>query len=99
MESIDNVNMADQQHPTTNEATADPDAHRRPTTVQKGRYMSRGEDRHPPIYTSQILLFPSTRPGRMIRRKTRHSGKCYFGDAIIYKAKVLPELCFRTLKD
>ena len=90
--------MADQQATITG-TTDDRDAHRRQTKVRTGRYMSRGEDRHPPIYTSQILLFPSTRPGRMIQRKTSDpQANVTFGDAIIYKATGSTRVMFQNVK-
>ena len=95
----DNASRADQQ-PSTLGTTVDHDAHSKPATnARNGRYMSRGEDRHPPIYTSQILLFPSTRPGRITRRKTSDSqANVTFGDAIIYKAKGSTRVMFQNVK-
>jgi hypothetical protein len=65
----------------------------------RGRYRSRGQDRHPNIMVSQVLLFPSRRPGRILNWKTgnQHANDL-FGDAIIYKDPGPTRILFQNVK-
>ena len=66
---------------------------------QHGRYSSRGPDRHPNIMVSQVLMFPSRRPGRMISR--RGSDTCAnqtYGDPILFKAPGTSRFFFQNVK-
>ena len=74
--------------------TTAPVVHRR-----QGRYMSQGEDRHPPIFPSQLLLFPKSRPGRVITRKSSDlEANETFGDAIVYKSPGTTRFMFQNVK-
>lgn len=66
---------------------------------RRGRYSSRGEDRHPPIPLSQVLQFPRSRPGRIHARIQggAHSDHT-FGDAIIYKEPGSTRFFFQNVK-
>lgn len=66
---------------------------------RKGRYMSRGEDRHPHIPTSKVLLFPKSRPGRLhVRRSLDSQSDVTYGDAITYKAPGTTRFMFQNVK-
>jgi hypothetical protein len=66
---------------------------------KRGRYTSRGEDRHPHIFPSQVLLFPSKRPGRITSRKSIDPhADCAYGDAIIYKDPRSTRFMFQNVK-
>ena len=68
-------------------------------TARLGRYSSRGEDRHPPLPASGLLMIPSTRPGRIISRKTTDEcATTTYGDAIIYKAPGTIRFFFQNVK-
>ncbi|KAI2496031.1 hypothetical protein MHU86_18504 [Fragilaria crotonensis] len=61
--------------------------------------MSRGEDRHPPINPSQVLLFATKRPGRLHTRKScDDAANSTFGDAIVYKAPDTTRFMFQNVK-
>lgn len=65
----------------------------------QGRYGSRGRDRHPNIPLSQVLLFPSQRPGRFQKRKSMDiEANKSFGDAIIYKEPTSTRFFFQNVK-
>ncbi|KAI2507900.1 hypothetical protein MHU86_6558 [Fragilaria crotonensis] len=70
-----------------------------PTFINRGRYTSRGIDRHPPIPPSQVLLFQKQRPGRLtIRRTVDPVADQSFGDAIVYKAPNTTRVMFQNVK-
>lgn len=64
-----------------------------------GRYESRGQDKHPNIPVSQVLLFPSSRPGRIQQRKQGdpNANKTY-GNAIVYKEPGTTRFFFQNVK-
>lgn len=72
-----------------------------PTSVYShaGRYMSRGPDRHPNIPVSQVLMFPSSRPGRLAARKSGDpAANNTYGDAIVYKEPGSTRFFFQNVK-
>ncbi|KAI2490409.1 hypothetical protein MHU86_24165 [Fragilaria crotonensis] len=61
--------------------------------------MSRGEDRHPPINPSQVLLFATKRPGRLHTRKScDDAANSTFGETIVYKAPDTTRFMFQNVK-
>ena len=67
--------------------------------LKKGRYGSKGQDRHPNIPVSQVLLFPSKRSGRILHRKSLDTvAHISFGDPIIYKDPLSTRFMFQNVK-
>jgi hypothetical protein len=70
-----------------------------PDYCRRGRYGSKGADRHPHIMVSQVLLLPSRRPGRLAIRKTGdQQANDSFGDPIIYKEPGTTRILFQNVK-
>ena len=68
-------------------------------TARLGRYSSRGDDRHPPLPASGLMMIPSTRPGRTFSRKTTDEcANTTYGDVIIYKAPGTIRFFFQNVK-
>jgi hypothetical protein len=69
----------------------------RPQGDRKGRHD--GSDRHPNIWVSQVLLFPSRRPGRLITRKTGDKdAHSKYGDDILHKDPGSTRFLFQNVK-
>lgn len=86
--------------PGTDSAAEDNDiSSHRLFTTNRGRYTSRGQDRHPSIPSSQVLLFQRQRPGRIVIRRTGDPQADHtFGDAIMYKAPHTTRIMFQNVK-
>ena len=68
-------------------------------TERRGRYISRGVDRHPNIPMSQVLLFPRYRPGRLTHRiQGDKAANVTYGDAIVYKDPKTIRFMFQNVK-
>jgi hypothetical protein len=65
-----------------------------------GRYLSRGQDRHPPLSNmSAILMLPRYRPGRIrTRRQMDAQATQSFGDVVVYKDPGSLRLFFQNVK-
>lgn len=88
-----------QPHSTVQQTSVFTEQFTTSVSSRQGRYMSRGEDRHPHIPTSKVLLFPKSRPGRLhVRRSLDSQSDVTYGDAIIYKAPGTTRFMFQNVK-
>lgn len=89
---------ADTVEPSNHERT--PQSVFTPYTIPRcRRYMSRGTDRHPPTIPSQVLLFQTTRPGRLISRKSSdQQAEVTYGDSIVHTAPGTTRFTFQNVK-